>query len=164
MDPWRLTAYCLNNRNAPRSSVRRANPYQKNPYRVVRTGGLEPPRLSTPDPKSGAATITPRAPLYVQRYDFFLYWQNGDRARHSRCRRAALFSGKRMQALSDSPRPPRIPWHGPGWHGPGVASTPRDNNGNMPRRHGHAPHRASGILCAQGVRTLNPEAPSFLHK
>ena len=27
----------------------------------MRTKGLEPPRLSTPDPKSGAATITPRA-------------------------------------------------------------------------------------------------------
>lgn len=28
--------------------------------KTVRTKGLEPPRLSAPDPKSGAATITPR--------------------------------------------------------------------------------------------------------
>ena len=27
----------------------------------VRMGGLEPPRRETPDPKSGAATITPHA-------------------------------------------------------------------------------------------------------
>ena len=27
----------------------------------VRTGGLEPPRITPPDPKSGAAAITPRA-------------------------------------------------------------------------------------------------------
>lgn len=30
----------------------------------MRMGGLEPPRLSTPDPKSGAAAITPRAPVF----------------------------------------------------------------------------------------------------
>lgn len=37
----------------------------------VRTGGLEPPRISPPDPKSGAATITPRAPDFsVQIYHF----------------------------------------------------------------------------------------------
>lgn len=29
---------------------------------VVRKGGLEPPRPKSPDPKSGAATITPLAP------------------------------------------------------------------------------------------------------
>ena len=32
--------------------------------RLVRMGGLEPPRLSPPDPKSGAATITPH-PLFL---------------------------------------------------------------------------------------------------
>lgn len=32
----------------------------------VRTKGLEPPRRETPDPKSGAATITPRARFQVQ--------------------------------------------------------------------------------------------------
>ena len=32
----------------------------------VRTKGLEPPRRETPDPKSGAATITPRAHLRMQ--------------------------------------------------------------------------------------------------
>lgn len=37
----------------------------------VRTIGLEPTRLSTPDPKSGAATITPRAPFALQRYKNF---------------------------------------------------------------------------------------------
>lgn len=30
-------------------------------FNDVRMGGLEPPRLSTPDPKSGAAAITPHA-------------------------------------------------------------------------------------------------------
>ena len=34
----------------------------------VRTKGLEPPRRETPDPKSGAATITPRAHLRLQNY------------------------------------------------------------------------------------------------
>ena len=30
-------------------------------FNNVRMGGLEPPRRSTPDPKSGAAAITPHA-------------------------------------------------------------------------------------------------------
>ena len=37
----------------------------------VRAGGLEPPRLSAPDPKSGAATITPRARHTLQSYSIF---------------------------------------------------------------------------------------------
>ena len=38
----------------------------------VRMGGLEPPRLSPPDPKSGAATITPHPQnLRAQKYTFF---------------------------------------------------------------------------------------------
>lgn len=37
----------------------------------MRTGGLEPPRISPPDPKSGAAAITPRALLIaLQIYHF----------------------------------------------------------------------------------------------
>ena len=37
----------------------------------MRTKGLEPPRRETPDPKSGAATITPRAQNLMQSYELF---------------------------------------------------------------------------------------------
>ena len=38
----------------------------------VRMKGLEPPRLTAPDPKSGAAAITPHPQLLgLQRYVFF---------------------------------------------------------------------------------------------
>lgn len=33
--------------------------------RTVRMEGLEPPRITPPDPKSGAAAITPHARVYV---------------------------------------------------------------------------------------------------
>ena len=39
----------------------------------VRLIGLEPTRLSTPDPKSGAATITPRAPFCVAKIQKIFY-------------------------------------------------------------------------------------------
>lgn len=40
----------------------------------VRTKGIEPPRLSAPDPKSGAATITPRPQNWVCKgIDFLPY-------------------------------------------------------------------------------------------
>lgn len=43
---------------------------------LVRTKGLEPPRRETPDPKSGAATITPRAHFRLQSYNLFPTMQN----------------------------------------------------------------------------------------
>ncbi len=42
----------------------------------VRMKGLEPPLLTEPDPKSGAATNYATCANAVQRYDYFLNFQN----------------------------------------------------------------------------------------
>lgn len=49
---------------------------------TVRMGGLEPPRLTPPDPKSGAATITPH-PRFFRGRKSTLFFDTPNRRRNS---------------------------------------------------------------------------------